>query len=128
MDAAKKGLAESGEIKAAAKGDLGVTTKDLNNDTNALGGLHQCVTKAEDFEPDIAQRSNMRLWQCSKLASCCSTKMSLPKAAHWNTPDSAGASWLTPCDEVAEATDWTWAGSVQQKPFSKLCRSNTGVG
>jgi hypothetical protein len=74
MDAAKKGLAESGEIKAAAKGDLGVTTKDLNNDTNALGGLHQCVTKAEDFEPDIAQRSNMRLWQCSKLASCCSTE------------------------------------------------------
>ena len=36
------------EIKAAAEGDVGVTTKDLNEDTNAFGSLHQdCMTKAE---------------------------------------------------------------------------------
>merc|ERR1719337_230968 len=40
MDDAKKGLAESGEIKAAAEGDLAVTTKALNEDLNALGSLH----------------------------------------------------------------------------------------
>merc|ERR1719456_476292 len=57
MDAAKKGLAESGEIKAAAEGDLGVTTKDLNEDVNALGSLHQdCMTKAEDFEAETTSR------------------------------------------------------------------------
>jgi chromosome segregation ATPase len=57
MDAAKKGLAESSEIKAAAEGDLGVTTKDLNEDTNALGSLHQdCMTKAEDFEAETTSR------------------------------------------------------------------------
>merc|ERR1719506_1010132 len=57
MDAAKKGLAESSEIKAAAEGDLGVTTKDLNEDVNALGSLHQdCMTKAEDFEAETTSR------------------------------------------------------------------------
>jgi chromosome segregation ATPase len=57
MDAAKKGLAESSEIKAAAEGDLGVTTKDLNEDVNALGSLHQdCMTKAEDFEAETNSR------------------------------------------------------------------------
>merc|ERR1719456_959491 len=57
MDAAKKGLAESGEGKAAAEGDLGVTTKDLNEDVNALGSLHQdCMTKAEDFEAETTSR------------------------------------------------------------------------
>merc|ERR1719261_1794689 len=57
MDAAKKGLAESSEIKAAAEGDLGVTTKALNEDVTALGGLHQdCMTKAEDFEAETTSR------------------------------------------------------------------------
>jgi len=57
MDAAKKGLAESGEIKAAAEGDLSVTTKDLNEDVTALAGLHQdCMTKAEDFEAETTSR------------------------------------------------------------------------
>jgi len=57
MDAAKKGLAESGEIKAAAEGDLTVTTKDLNEDVTALAGLHQdCMTKAEDFEAETTSR------------------------------------------------------------------------
>merc|ERR1719174_3331675 len=51
MDAAKKGLAESGEIKAAAEGDLSVTTKNLNEDVTALDGLDEdCMAKAEDFE------------------------------------------------------------------------------
>merc|ERR1719240_1109226 len=57
MDAAKKGLAALSEIKAAAEGDLGVTTKDLNEDVNALGSLHQdCMTKAEDFEAETTSR------------------------------------------------------------------------
>jgi len=57
MDAAKKSLAESGEIKAAATGDLSVTTKALNEDVTALGGLHQdCMTKAEDFEAETTSR------------------------------------------------------------------------
>jgi len=57
MDAAKKGMAESGEIKAAAEGDLSVTTKDLNEDVTALAGLHQdCMTKAEDFEAETNSR------------------------------------------------------------------------
>jgi len=57
MDAAKKGLAESGEIKAAAEGDLAVTTKALNEDINALADLHQdCMTKAEDFEAETTSR------------------------------------------------------------------------
>ena len=69
------------EIKAAAEGDVGVTTKDLNEDTNAFGSLHQdaslqdcmtqdegegqgedredqdCMTKAEDFK---AHRQEVR--------------------------------------------------------------------
>merc|ERR1719443_2010030 len=57
MDETKKGLAESNEAKAAAEGDLGVTTKDLNEDVNALGSLHQdCMTKAEDFEAETTSR------------------------------------------------------------------------
>merc|ERR1719439_243952 len=57
MDAAKKSLAESGETKAAAEGDLAVTTKALNEDITALAGLHQdCMTKAEDFEAETTSR------------------------------------------------------------------------
>jgi len=57
MSAAKKGLAESGEIKAAAEGDLAATTSALNEDVNALAGLHQdCMTKAEDFEAETTSR------------------------------------------------------------------------
>jgi hypothetical protein len=57
MDEAKKGLAESSEIKAAAEGDLAVTTKALNEDLNALGNLHMdCMTKAQDFEAETTSR------------------------------------------------------------------------
>lgn len=57
MDDAKKGLAESAEIKAAAEGDLDVTTKALNEDLHALGNLHMdCMTKAQDFEAKTTSR------------------------------------------------------------------------
>ena len=57
MDDAKKGLAESAEIKAAAEGDLDVTTKALNEDLHALGNLNMdCMTKAQDFEAKTTSR------------------------------------------------------------------------
>jgi chromosome segregation ATPase len=57
MDEAKKGLAESGEIKAAAEGDLEVTNKALAEDRKALGELHMdCMTKAQDFEAETTSR------------------------------------------------------------------------
>merc|ERR1719326_1829206 len=57
MDETKKGLAESNEAKAAAEGDLKVTSKDLSEDVTALGDLHQdCMTKAQDFEAETTSR------------------------------------------------------------------------
>ncbi len=57
MDATKKGLAESGETKDAAEGNLVVTNKALKEDVAALAGLHQdCMTKAQDFEAEITSR------------------------------------------------------------------------
>merc|ERR1719183_1161122 len=57
MDETKKSLAESTETKAAAEGDLKVTSKDLNEDVAALGDLHQdCMTKAQDFEAETNSR------------------------------------------------------------------------
>merc|ERR1719326_622930 len=57
MDEAKKGLAESGEIKAASEGDLAVTNKALAEDRKALGELHMdCMTKAQDFEAETTSR------------------------------------------------------------------------
>merc|ERR1719401_1625092 len=54
MSAAKKGIAASGETKAAAEGDLSVTTKSLAADTEALSNLHRdCMTKASDFEASM---------------------------------------------------------------------------
>ncbi len=48
---AKQGLAEFGETKAAAEGDMAVTTKAFNADVSDLAGLHQdCMTKDEDDE------------------------------------------------------------------------------
>merc|ERR1719409_2418677 len=53
MDKAKKSLAASAEAKAAAEGDLDVTSKDLAEDTKDLATLHQdCMTGAEDFEAE----------------------------------------------------------------------------
>jgi peptidoglycan hydrolase CwlO-like protein len=49
--AAKKGIAESGESKATATGDLDISTKDLITDQKALADLHHnCMSKAEEFE------------------------------------------------------------------------------
>jgi len=57
MDDTKKALAESGEIKAAAEGDLTVTQKALAEDVAALGDLHtDCMTKAQDFEAETNSR------------------------------------------------------------------------
>lgn len=57
MDDTKKSLAESGEIKSAADGDLSVTQKALAEDIKALGGLHSdCMTKAQDFEAETTSR------------------------------------------------------------------------
>jgi len=54
---AKKGIAESGEKKATAEGDLDVTSKSLNSDTESLGDLHQtCMTKAQDYEAETKSR------------------------------------------------------------------------
>merc|ERR1719333_854370 len=57
MDDTKKALAESGEIKAAAEGDLAVTQKALAEDIAALANLHtDCMTKAQDFEAETTSR------------------------------------------------------------------------
>jgi len=57
MDDTKKSLAESGETKASAEGDLSVTKKDLSEDVAALGSLHSdCMTKAQDFEAETTSR------------------------------------------------------------------------
>merc|ERR1719504_481891 len=57
MNKAKKALAASEEAKAAAEGDLAVTTKDLDEDVKALATLHQdCMTGAEDFEAETKSR------------------------------------------------------------------------
>jgi chromosome segregation ATPase len=56
-DKAKKGIAQAGEKKAGAEGDLDVTSKDLAEDLKSLGGLHQdCMTKAQDFEAATKSR------------------------------------------------------------------------
>jgi len=57
MDESKKELAESGEIKAGAEGDLAVTSKALAEDVAALADLHNnCMTKAQDFEAETTSR------------------------------------------------------------------------
>merc|ERR1719456_862944 len=57
MNKAKKNLAASAETKAAAEGDLDVTSKDLAEDIKALATLHQdCMTGAEDFEAETKSR------------------------------------------------------------------------
>jgi len=57
LAAAKKGLAEAGEKKAAAEGDLEVTSKDLKGDIQQLADLHHdCMTKAEDYEAETKSR------------------------------------------------------------------------
>merc|ERR1719160_554050 len=57
MDESKKELAESGEIKAAAEGDLEVSSKALAEDIAALADLHSnCMAKAQDFEAETTSR------------------------------------------------------------------------
>merc|ERR1719311_1755439 len=57
LDKAKKALAKSAETKAAAEGDLEVTSADLAEDIKDLASLHQeCMTGAEDFEAETKSR------------------------------------------------------------------------
>merc|ERR1719389_1296889 len=57
LDKAKKSLAASAERKAAAEGDLEVTSKDLAEDQKDLETLHQdCMQGAEDFEAETKSR------------------------------------------------------------------------
>jgi chromosome segregation ATPase len=57
MDESKKELAESGEIKAGAEGDLEVSSKALAEDIAALADLHgNCMAKAQDFEAETTSR------------------------------------------------------------------------
>jgi len=59
MEKAKKAMAEAGQTKSTAQGDLTVTAKDLNEDVNALDGLHHdCMTKAADFEAEVTGRDD----------------------------------------------------------------------
>ena len=51
LEEAKKGIAENGEKKAVAEGDLDVTSKELSLDITTLAGLRQaCLDKAQDYE------------------------------------------------------------------------------
>jgi chromosome segregation ATPase len=57
LDTAKKGIAEAGEKKATAEGELDVTTKDLKSDIATLAETHHdCMTKASDFEAETTSR------------------------------------------------------------------------
>jgi hypothetical protein len=57
LDKAKKGIAEAGEKKATAEGELDVTTKDLKSDVATLAATHHnCMTKASDFEAETTSR------------------------------------------------------------------------
>jgi len=58
MDGAKKSLATSQETKSTAEGDLGVTQKDLAEDTEAFSDLHhECLTASQDFEAETNSRA-----------------------------------------------------------------------
>jgi len=58
MDKTKKASAAATETKATAEGDLAVTNKGLAEDTAQLADTHQqCMTKAQDFEAEVASRA-----------------------------------------------------------------------
>merc|ERR1719183_2615623 len=57
MNKAKKDLGTSAEKKAAAEGDLSVTSKDLAEDIQTLATLHaDCMKGAEEFEAETKSR------------------------------------------------------------------------
>merc|ERR1719203_1727373 len=58
LDGAKKGTAETAEKQAAAKADLGASTKELAADVKAKESLHQdCVAGAESYEAEAKSRA-----------------------------------------------------------------------
>merc|ERR1719203_703326 len=57
MDAAKKGISENTEHKATAEGDLGVTTKELNEDKAAKARVSQeCEAAADTYAAESKSR------------------------------------------------------------------------
>jgi len=57
MDAAKKGISESTELKATAEGDLDVTTKELSEDKAAKAEVHQqCEAAAANYAAESKSR------------------------------------------------------------------------
>eukprot|EP00747_Dinoflagellata_sp_TGD_P159489 gnl/TRDRNA2_/TRDRNA2_177898_c0_seq2.p1 gnl/TRDRNA2_/TRDRNA2_177898_c0~~gnl/TRDRNA2_/TRDRNA2_177898_c0_seq2.p1 ORF type:complete len:701 (-),score=244.96 gnl/TRDRNA2_/TRDRNA2_177898_c0_seq2:162-2168(-) len=57
LETAKKDSSASAEAKAAAEGDLSMSSKDLAADTAALDELHtECMMKANDFEAETKSR------------------------------------------------------------------------
>jgi prefoldin subunit 5 len=58
MAGTKKDLASAGEMKAAAEGDLSVTSKGLEEDITTKASLNEnCMTKSRDFEAAKKSRS-----------------------------------------------------------------------
>merc|ERR1719329_1338271 len=101
MDDAKKGLAESSEIKASAEGDLEVTNKALAEDVHALGNLHMdCMTKASDFEAETTSRGE-------ELKALAMAK----KAVVDNTAGAAGQSYSFM--QIKSSTDLRQTEAVQ---------------
>lgn len=57
MAKAKKAMAEAGQAKANAEGDLAATTKDLKDEIQEIGELHHnCMSKAADYEEEMKER------------------------------------------------------------------------
>mmetsp|Transcript_1887 Transcript_1887/g.5358 ORF Transcript_1887/g.5358 Transcript_1887/m.5358 type:complete len:676 (+) Transcript_1887:77-2104(+) len=57
LSEAKKGIAQSGQAKANAEGDLEVTSKELAEDREVKGDLKaNCLLKAQDFEAETKSR------------------------------------------------------------------------
>mmetsp|Transcript_102869 Transcript_102869/g.330039 ORF Transcript_102869/g.330039 Transcript_102869/m.330039 type:complete len:686 (+) Transcript_102869:56-2113(+) len=74
MKASQQNIAAAAEKKAGAEGDLGVTSKDLESDTTALGDMHrECMTKAEDFESETKSRGE-------ELAAIAKAKVNIIEA------------------------------------------------
>jgi len=91
MAESKKSKAEADQTKATAEGDLAVTSKTLAEDMKTLGGLHQdCMTKATDFEAEMASRGE----ELKALAEAKKIIASATEGAEGLTYDLAQTSFL----------------------------------
>merc|ERR1719336_400846 len=58
MAQAKSSIASNSESKSSAEGDLDITKKELEGDTQAKAALHHdCMSKAEAFEAETKSRA-----------------------------------------------------------------------